>query len=126
MHFLFPSDPRYRGRPEDFFAEQADALAGVGFGYSTFGSGVLNGTGGLPELPPAGRVVYRGWMLGAREYGQLEAVITAAGGMPFTSREQYLAAHHLPNWYRFIPDLTPETRIFPVGADLVAELNALG
>jgi hypothetical protein len=126
MHFLFPNDPRHRSRPEDFFAEQADALAAVGFGYSTFGSGVPNGTDGLPELPPAGRVVYRGWMLDTREYEQLEAAIVTAGGVPFTSREQYLAAHHLPNWYRLIPDLTPETRIYPVDADLVAELNALG
>src|SRR5262249_39914475 len=38
----------------------------------------------------------------------------------------YLATHHLPNWYPLLADLTPETRVLPADADIVAELRAIG
>jgi hypothetical protein len=101
MHFLFPSDPGNSDTPEDFFAEQASALADFGFTYSTFGSRALRTGSGLGGLPPGEQVVYRGWMLDAQEYRQLEVGIRAAGGSPLTTRDEYLAAHHLPNWYPY-------------------------
>ena len=52
--------------------------------------------------------------------------IEQAGAVPLTSPREYLAAHHLPNWYPLLTELTPETRVFPPDADLVAELRALG
>jgi hypothetical protein len=48
------------------------------------------------------------------------------GASPFISTEEYLATHHLPNWYPLLSDLTPETRVYPADADLVAEMRLLG
>jgi hypothetical protein len=125
MHFLFPKGPQ-GNTPEDFFEEQAVALAAAGFSYSLLGSGVLRRRKGLDGIPSAATVIYRGWMLNAEEYGRLASAVEEAGGTPFTSPPEYLAAHHLPNWYSLIPDLTPETRVYHADADLGRELAALG
>jgi hypothetical protein len=126
MHFLFPADTWDRDKADDFFAEQAAALGAAGFSYSLFGDEVVSGSKGLRGVPAGGSVVYRGWMLNASEYGRLAAAVERAGGTPFTPQQAYLTAHLLPNWYPLIPDLTPETRVFPADADLVRELTALG
>lgn len=42
-----------------------------------------------------------------------------------TSPTAYVAAHHIPNWYTKIPELTPETVVFDESADLVSELKRL-
>lgn len=125
MHFLFPKDPQGNA-PEDFFEEQAVALAAAGFSYSLLGSGVLRRGKGLAGIPPSATVIYRGWMLDAEEYGRLASAVEEAGGTLFTSPREYLATHHLPNWYPLIPDLTPETRVYPADADLSHELATLG
>lgn len=126
MHFLFPEDPRGHRIPQDFFVEQADALADAGFTYSLFGDDDLRTGRGLEGVPPAATVVYRGWMLDAVHYGLLTSAIKKAGGSPMTSERDYLATHHLPNWYPLIPELTPESRVYPADADLARELTALG
>ncbi len=71
-------------------------------------------------------VVYRGWMLTDEGYRELHPAISAAGGTPLTTPDQYLATHHLPNWYPDLRDLTPDTRVYPANADLGQELTALG
>ncbi|HJW95017.1 MAG TPA: hypothetical protein VJ901_15485 [Thermoanaerobaculia bacterium] len=58
-------------------------------------------------------------------YRDLLATIERAGATPLTSLEQYLLAHHLPNWYPLLRDLTPETVVFPEDAELVTELKSL-
>ncbi len=79
-----------------------------------------------PQLDPGTRVVYRGWMLTYGDYVNLAASVERAGGSCFTSPEQYVATHHLPNWYPIIKDYTPETVFFDTDADLVSELRRLG
>jgi hypothetical protein len=64
-------------------------------------------------------------MLSAVEYADLSTNMTNCGAIPFTDLNAYLASHHLPNWYPKITDLTPETRFFPLDADLKSELRAL-
>ena len=126
LHFLVPQDPRGGNTPEDFFDEQAAALAAAGFTCSLLADHVLRRGRRIEGIPTGAAVVYRGWMLDAGEYGRLAAAISDAGGTPFTSPQEYLAAHHLPNWYPLLADLTPETRVYPADADLVHELSALG
>src|SRR5262249_7529756 len=60
------------------------------------------------------------------EYASLARAIEQCGATPFTSPQEYLATHHLPNWYPLLSDLTPETRVFSADVDIVAELRALG
>ena len=125
MHFLFPSEPG-SDAPDGMFADQFAALTAAGFSASLCPDAVFTGTGRLRGVPVGSPVVYRGWMVTAEEYGALARAVEAGGAVPFTAPAEYLAAHHLPNWYPLLADLTPETRVFPADADLAAELRALG
>jgi hypothetical protein len=108
------------------FADQHAALTAAGFTASMCPDSVLAGVKPLRGVPQGTTVVYRGWMATAEEYGALVRAIEQAGAVPLTSPHEYLAAHHLPNWYPLLAELTPETRVFPPDADLFAELRALG
>lgn len=117
-----------RKEADEIYLEQYQALraAGIGvslFSYEDFQMGTFKLVG---PIPSGATVIYRGWMMGASEYEALVASITAKGGIPLTSVKKYLACHHLPNWYPLISEFTAETKVFPVGANLEAELNALG
>src|SRR5947209_5119013 len=108
------------------FADQWSALRQAGFSASLCSDAVLAGTKPLRDVPPGSAVVYRGWMIKGEEYAALARAIAQTGANAFTSPHEYLASHHLPNWYPLLSDLTPETRVFPADADIVAELRALG
>src|SRR5947209_5903066 len=125
-HFLLPNDALRPEEPDDFFREQAAALGSAGFSTSLVSDAVLKGRKRLRGIPAGRSVIYRGWMLKADEYGSLVNAVEQAGGTPLTSAAEYLAAHHLPNWYPLIPEFTPETRVYPPEADLSRELRALG
>jgi hypothetical protein len=117
VHFVFS--------PDEMFDDQRAALAAAGFGVSECSDAVPAGARALRDVPPGSTVVYRGWMLNAREYVNLVAAIEACGATPLTSPREYLLAHHLPNWYPLLAEFTPETRTFATDADIVAELRAL-
>lgn len=125
LHFLFPQGSR-PGLPDELFADQFTALTGSGFTASLCPDAVLAGIKPLQDVPAGSTVVYRGWMVTANEYAALVRAIERCEAVPLISQAEYLAAHHLPNWFPLIPDLTPETRVYPAGADIVAELRSLG
>ncbi len=100
--------------------------AQAGFTASLCSDAVLVGTEPLRHVPPGAQVVYRGWMVKPEEYAALAKAIEQCRAKTFTSLQEYVATHHLPNWYPLLIDLTPETRVFPANADIVAELQALG
>jgi hypothetical protein len=125
IHFVFSRDSAEPARPEEMFADQWSALTQVGFTASLCSDAVLGGTKPLRNVPPGAVVVYRGWMVTGDEYAALARAIEQCGAQTFTSSRDYLATHHLPNWYPLLSDLTPETRVFPADADIVAELQAL-
>jgi hypothetical protein len=126
IHFVFSKDSAEPSRPEEMFADQLSALTQAGFSASLCSDAVLAGTKPLRNVPPGSAVVYRGWMVKGQEYAALSRAIEECGAKPFTSPREYLTTHHLPNWYPLIADLTPETRVLPADADIVAELRALG
>jgi ATP-grasp domain, R2K clade family 3 len=126
IHFVFSQDSAEAARPEEMFADQWSALTQAGFSASLCSDAVLAGTKRLRNVPHGAVVVYRGWMVKADEYATLVNGIAQCGAKAFTTPQEYLAAHHLPNWYPLLSDLTPETRAFPADADIVAELRALG
>jgi hypothetical protein len=107
------------------FSDQWDALTGAGFSASLCSDAVLTGKKSLRNIPPGSQVVYRGWMLKGDEYAALVQAVEQQGAAVFTSTQEYLATHHLPNWYPLLYDLTPETRVYPADADLMAELRLL-
>jgi hypothetical protein len=125
-HLLFPSHPLRPSQVEPTFSDQLDAFAAAGFTTSVISDSVLNKGRPLRNIPSGATVVYRGWMLNAEDYQRLVDALTAAGATALTSTGQYLAAHHLPNWYPLITELTPETRVYPPAANFEAELRGLG
>jgi hypothetical protein len=126
LHFVFPRDSAEPACPEELFADQWSALTRAGFSASLCSETVLAGAKPLRNIPPGSEVVYRGWMVKGEEYAALARAIEQCGAKPFTRPQEYLATHHLPNWYPLLADLTPETRVLPADADVVAELQALG
>jgi hypothetical protein len=125
LHFLFPKGS-VAAAPDEIFADQMSAMIAAGFTASLCSDAVLAGVKPLQGVPSESTVVYRGWMATSEEYSALVSAIEACGAVPFTSPTEYLAAHHLPNWYPLLADLTPETRVFPADTDMVAELRTLG
>lgn len=124
-HFLFPADPSDLTCPDEVFAEQYIAYRDVGFSTSLRSATVFSETMLLRNIPIASEVVYRGWMLKEKEYQWLSNAIRKCGAKAFTSLSEYLATHHLPNWYPLLSDLTPETRVYTEDADFGRELRAL-
>ena len=126
-HLLYPSNPLRPRQPDEQFAAEVDAVRNAGFEISLFS--VENLQAGefrpVPALPRGLDALYRGWMLSASEYEALVSFLVRAEARPVISVENYLASHHLPNWYSMISDQTPETRVFPSDCDLEVELRAL-
>lgn len=123
MRVVFPADYFKPARPDEMFVDQAQAFAGAGFAVSVWPE---DNQTLKPVLETGETVLYRGWMLNAGAYAALAAKVEQAGAQMFTTPAQYLSAHHLPNWYPLISDLTPETVCFPDLANIRAELEKLG
>jgi hypothetical protein len=126
VHFLYPSSPLRARQPDEIYSDEFAAVSAVGFGTSVFSFEEFQ-AGSFHAFPvlPHDIVVYRGWMMSAQEYSELESCIIRSGACPLTDSATYLATHHLPNWYRLIAEFTPETRMFAADADLASELRAL-
>jgi hypothetical protein len=127
MLVLYPANPLQRGEPDQQFVPEAKAVLSAGFKISLFSFEDFQ-SGELRASPPIGTgtvVLYRGWMLSAADYERMTSAVTRLGGKPLVSTKEYLANHHLPNWYPLIKDLTPETHIYPADCALGAELGNL-
>ncbi|MBL8018708.1 MAG: ATP-grasp domain-containing protein [Leptospirales bacterium] len=108
---VLPADFFEKNRPDEAFQSQATAFARSGFSVHTLDfEGLTSKSRFLPKLSPSA-TLFRGWMLSLDKYQTLLAAIESAGATPFTSSEQYRAAHHLPQWYPLLRELTPETVI---------------
>jgi len=108
------------------FADQLASFEAAGYSASLCPDSVIQDNRPLRNVPPGTTVVYRGWMLNAKEYARLTQAIGNASAAPLTSTDSYLAAHHLPNWYPLVAEFTPETRVLPLDADWESELRAVG
>jgi hypothetical protein len=127
LHFIYPSDPLKTKQPDEFYRAEFAKMQESGFGASVFSFEEFQ-SGSLrlfPAPPVDAQVLYRGWMLSAETYPALVVGIEATGAKPFTNTATYLAAHHLPEWYPFVAEFTPETRIFPPDTDLATRLHEL-
>lgn len=68
----------------------------------------------LPSVEQNETVVYRGWMMTQPEYAFWYGCCIGFNMNPLTNVEQYLTAHHLPNWYPLLERWTPNTQVFPM------------
>ena len=113
IQILFPADYFNNEKPDEMYLDQMEAFKEKGFGVSTINTDDLKPSTEIYPGPARGTVVlYRGWMLSLKEYGDLVSSISEIHCSPFTSLDDYKLTHHLPNWYEHIKDLTPETVVF--------------
>ncbi len=122
VQILFPGNYFPPKEPDEMLLDQATAFQNKGLSYATIN---LENWSVFGVLQSKIRTLYRGWMLNAQDYIKLIQVITGVGAIPFTSLDAYLLAHHLPNWYPILKDLTPETVIFSLDDNLENELKNL-
>ena len=115
-HFLFPPSPLNLRMIDEAFQDQAIALKQAGFGTSIvdIDAGRIS-----PSVLPENHCVYRGWMLNSEEYQHYLATVITNRATPFTPLDQYVMAHHLPNWYPFVERLTPRSVTLPNDAEIV-------
>jgi len=127
MHLLYPSNPLRAKQPDEQYAAEVDAVRDFGFDVSLFSlEDFQSGSFRAFPLPPSGSdILYRGWMLSAKEYEALMSAWSCADVRAVIDLQGYLGCHHLPRWYDSLADLTPETRIFPSDCDLQTELSVL-
>jgi hypothetical protein len=128
ISLLYPQSVLESRAPDEIFSEESQAMKTSGRSIHLIDTDALtSGPSRIrPTFEPGARVVYRGWMLTHGEYINLAASVERAGGSCSISPDDYLATHHLPNWYLIVKDYTPETIFLDTGADLASELRRLG
>lgn len=127
MRILFPLNPLARSEPDEPYVDEWNALQDAGFDCSLFDfDEIEHQFRPTPPIQPGERVLYRGWMLNLGGYACLVERIRTKGGIPVATESHYAMGHHLPNWYPYCSELTPET-IFVEFCDelegMVAELG---
>jgi hypothetical protein len=126
LHFLFPAHPLRPRLVEPTFKDQYDSLQHAGFTVSIADEATIEHGRGTLIVPSGSIVVYRGWMLDASAYQLFTKQVAAASARLITSPANYICAHHLPNWYEALRDLTPETVVWPEKIDYIDAFNELG
>jgi len=128
LSLLYPQSVLEPRTPDELFREEAQAMTAAGHSIYLIDTEAL--TSGLSRIRPLFEtgvcVIYRGWMLTYGDYMNLATSVERAGGICFTSPDQYIATHYLPNWYAVAKGYTPETVFLDTDADLVSELRRLG
>lgn len=124
--FLFCSNYFDRSRPDDEYAAEFDQASKLRRKALLFNLDAFLADGSV-DLAPAERpttLVYRGWMLGCRQYASLYRILGERGYSLINSPEQYRNCHHLPSWYGMLRDCTAES-IWTDGAPDEEEVKKL-
>lgn len=110
---LVPRDLLNSRRPDEHFGPEAEAAAALGLRVHLVDhDAIIAGdmTTGIRGVEQAGAgFVYRGWMIPPAHYQTMAEALQSRGVELRTSPEAFAKAHHLPNWYREVADLTAES-----------------
>ncbi|MEV1142318.1 ATP-grasp domain-containing protein [Micromonospora sp. NPDC049799] len=113
MMLLVPCDVVHPRRPDEHFADEAEAARQAGIDVALIdhdavarGNAADVAVGRLPEGTDA---VYRGWMLRSEQYAALVHALADRGVTVRTTSEQYQRAHELPGWYPAVEGHTPKS-----------------
>ena len=110
MRILFPLNPLDQSEPDEPYVDEWSALLDAGFSCSLFDfDEIEHRFRPKPAIRPGERILYRGWMLNLSRYASLAEQIRTSGGVPVTSEADYAMGHHLPNWYPYCSEFTPQT-----------------
>ncbi|MFE7386818.1 ATP-grasp domain-containing protein [Streptomyces sp. NPDC057582] len=118
--FLFCSDPLRSTRPDAQFAGEAETVRECGgrvalLDHDALLAGDLEAALARVEQG-SGPYWYRGWMIPASRYEELERALTARGCSLMTDASAYRRAHELPGWYEacYVPELTDRAHLASV------------
>ncbi|MFE7241304.1 ATP-grasp domain-containing protein [Streptomyces sp. NPDC057580] len=119
--FLFCSDPLRSTRPDAQFAGEAETVRECGgrvalLDHDALLAGDLGAALARVERG-SGPYWYRGWMIPASRYEELERALTARGCSLMTDASAYRRAHELPGWYEVFAGLTPRSVWRPVAVN---------
>ncbi|MEB3967036.1 ATP-grasp domain-containing protein [Streptomyces kunmingensis] len=108
---LLCNDPLAPRRCDPHFAPQADAARRAGAAVALIDHDALlagHTEEAVRRVPQdLGAAWYRGWMIPARTYADLDAALARRGTHLRTTAPMYRAAHELPGWYATFTDVTP-------------------
>lgn len=128
MRIIYPFNPFNEQEADEPYQEEFSFMKSQSVECSLFDFDALY----LDEFRPKPQllsdeiVLYRGWMLNPERYQKLINFITKKGAIPFTTYENYIKCHHLPNWYDSCVELTAESRFFSNDKELEVNVEALG
>ncbi|MGW2277364.1 ATP-grasp domain-containing protein [Streptomyces sp. NPDC001770] len=118
--FLLCADPLRPSRPDPAFAGEAASVRDLGTATALLDHDALlasDATGAVARVPRgSGPYWYRGWMIPARRYAELERALADRGASLLTDAAAYRTAHELPGWYAVFDGLTPRSVWYPVSA----------
>ncbi|MBG0817854.1 ATP-grasp domain-containing protein [Planomonospora sp. ID82291] len=116
--FLLCSDPLRPRRADPHFEREARAVreAGAPLALVDHDALVAGRVGEAVARVPAGfgPAWYRGWMLRAERYAELEEALLARGCRLLTGARAYRSGHELPGWIDCFAGLTPQTVVVPL------------
>lgn len=108
---LYCSDPLGARRADAHFAEEARAVRAAGAATALIDHDTLlagDAARAVEKVPVgAGALWYRGWMIPAERYADLDAALRERGGHLRVPPGAYRRAHELPGWYETFAGLTP-------------------
>ncbi|ACQ80999.1 conserved hypothetical protein [Beutenbergia cavernae DSM 12333] len=110
---LVPADPLAPRAPDGHFAPEASAAREAGAAVVLLDHDALlagEADAAVARVPSgAGPLWYRGWMIPADRYAELEDALRARGVGLGTTAPDYARAHELPGWYPTFAGLTPRS-----------------
>ena len=109
---IVPADPLNQRRPDEHFADEAEAARTLGMTVAVVDLDALehgHTREAIRRIPDADEAVYRGWMLTSDTYRVMAEGLAVRGTTLQTSPDQYKAAHELPGWYAPLAEHTPES-----------------
>lgn len=114
ISFIYPSDPFSPRKIDEAFANEAALLKEANFTIHIINTDDIINSKIIPELIDSEELIYRGWMLKKEVY---EELYNKVNKQLLTSPENYLYAHHLPNWYNQLKEFTMSS-IYGTGEEI--------
>ncbi|MFD7259813.1 ATP-grasp domain-containing protein [Streptomyces sp. NPDC059874] len=127
---LYCADPLGGRRVDAHFAAEARTLRAAGAAVALVDHDALlagdaeRAVAGVPA--GTGGVRYRGWMIPAARYAELDEALRRRGAALLVAPEAYRRAHELPGWYETFADLTPVSAWLPTAPGEVPDPERLG
>ena len=108
---MFCCDPLNKKKPDMDYIDEYEEVKNNGFNVLLFSYEDLIEFGKVNVFTNEEicRVIYRGWMIKPKDYECLYNSLADKNYYLINSPDEYVNTHYLPNWYKYLENLTPET-----------------